>query len=244
MGSSGPLPPVPGRISPPKLAGTPRAGHVLRETHGKWSGGPTSFLYQWQRCNAAGRACAAIARATRQTYLLTARDAGHRIRVLESAFNITGTGPPAASVATRLVRPGVPVAATRLSLSGVGERKPSLTFTVTAGPGEPPLKSITLRLASFLDVSQANLALQRGIAVVARGRKLQFSAGITGRALALKLRKSSTSVRITIGPALISTSTSVARRVRERRLTHVTMLITVVETRGAHIQLRVKVPVG
>jgi hypothetical protein len=244
VGSSGPLPPVPRRISRPKIAGTPRAGRVLHESHGRWSGGATSFRYQWQRCNRAGRACASIPGATGQKYVLVARDAGRRIRVLESAFNISGAGPPAQSAATAMVRPRVAVAATRLSLSGVAERKPRLAFTVTAGPGEPPLDAIAVRLAGFLDVSQGNAALQQRIGVDARGRTLEFSAGITGHTLSLNLRKSSMSVRITIGAAVLATSAPVARRVRAHKLTSVTMLIVVTETRGAKTQLHVRVPVS
>ena len=171
VGSSGPLPPVPGRISPPKIGGTSRAGRVLRESHGKWAGSATSFRYQWQRCNKAGRRCASIPGATRQTYMLAARDAGHRIRVLEWAFNISGTGSPATSRATAIVRPRVAVAATRLSLSGVAERKPRLAFTVTAGPGEQPLKAIAVRLPGFLDISRSNFRAP------ARGSRSTHGAG-------------------------------------------------------------------
>jgi hypothetical protein len=52
------------------------------------------------------------------------------------------------------------------------------------------------------------------------------------------------SVRVTIGPNLIATSTAAARRARSRKLTSVTVLIVVTETRGAKTQLRPKVPVS
>lgn len=244
VGSSGPLPPVPRRISRPKIAGTPRAGRVLRESHGRWSGGVTSFRYQWQRCNTAGRACASIRGATARTYRLAARDAGHRIRVLESAFDITGAGPPATSAATKMVRPSVPVTATRVSLAGVAERRPKLAFTVTAGPGEPPVKTIVVRLAPFLDVSNGVSALQHVIVVDSRGRKIASPVAVRGRTLTLKLRKSSKRVRVTIGPSVIATSRAVARRARSRKLTSVRMQIVVTETRGAATRLRPKLPVS
>jgi hypothetical protein len=244
VGSSGPLPPVPGGISAPKIVGPPRAGHVLHETHGKWSGSATSFQYQWERCNAAGRRCASIRGATGQTYRLVARDAGRRIRVREWAFNITGPGSPATSAATAVVRPRIGVAASRPSLSGVAKRKPRLSFTLTAGRGERPVKSIVVRLPGFLNVSRGAAGLRHGIAIEARGRKLEFSAGIGGRTLTLKLRKSSMSVRVTIGSGLIATSAATVRRVRVRGLTSVTVLIVVRETAGARTQLRLRVPVS
>ena len=52
------------------------------------------------------------------------------------------------------------------------------------------------------------------------------------------------SVRITIGPELIATSAAVARRVRARKLTSMTILIVVTETAGARTQLHVKSPVS
>jgi len=244
VGSSGSLPPVPRRVSSPKIAGTPRAGRVLRESHGRWSGGATSFRYQWQRCNTRGRSCSSIRGAIGQTYLLVARDAGHKIRVLESAFNISGAGPPATSGATAIIRPRVAVAATRLSLSGVAEHRPKLAFTVTAGPGEPPLKAVALRLPDFLEIPPGHAALQEEITVRANDRSLTFSAGIAGRTIALNLRKSSISVRIAIGPDLIATSAAVARRARSRKLTSATMVIVVTETRGTKTQLRAKIPVS
>jgi hypothetical protein len=204
----------------------------------------TSFGYQWLRCNTAGRACASIRGATARTYQLTARDAGHRIRVRESAFDITGAGPPATSAPTAVVHPRLAVTATRASLTGVADQRPKLAFTVAAGPGEPPLRAIVVRLAAFLDVSGGASGLRRGIIVVARGRKIPFAVGLKGRTLELKLRKSSTSIRVTIGPDLIATSRAVAMRARSRKLTHVTILIVATETRGIRTQLRPKIPVS
>jgi hypothetical protein len=182
--------------------------------------------------------------ATQATYRLTEKDAGHRIRVLESAYNISGGSLPAASAATAMVRPGAAVAASRASLSGVAERRPRLAFTLTAGPGEPPLKAIAVQVASLFDVSPAKNALQHGIRADARGGTAKFLATITGRTIALKLRKSSTSIRVTISHLLITTTEAVARRVHAHKLTTVTVVIVVTETRGARTRLRLKVPVS
>src|SRR2546425_7535119 len=44
--------------------GTPADGELLSAANGTWSTAPTSFAYQWLRCDAAGGACAAIPGAT------------------------------------------------------------------------------------------------------------------------------------------------------------------------------------
>src|SRR5262245_15662913 len=58
----------PANTAAPTTSGTARAGQVLSATSGSWSGTtPMIFSYQWQRCDTAGAACAAIDRATSQT---------------------------------------------------------------------------------------------------------------------------------------------------------------------------------
>ena len=77
---------------------------MLAETHGAWSEGPINrYAQQWERCDAAGNNCIAIAGATARTYLPVAADAGHTVRVAETATNAQGTGGPAPSPATGVV---------------------------------------------------------------------------------------------------------------------------------------------
>jgi len=70
---------------PPTISGTAAAGQQLQVSAGSWSRTPTALGYQWQRCNANGRACAAIAGATAATYVTTADDGGHRLLALVHA---------------------------------------------------------------------------------------------------------------------------------------------------------------
>jgi hypothetical protein len=58
--------------------------------NGTWDNNPTSFSYQWQRCNANGSGCTAISGATRVSYTLTAADVDHRVRVIVTARNADG----------------------------------------------------------------------------------------------------------------------------------------------------------
>ncbi|MGZ4353335.1 MAG: hypothetical protein ACXVZ4_07300, partial [Gaiellaceae bacterium] len=78
---------APGSSSPPVVSGTPQQGNTLSATSGSWTGTtPITFTYQWTRCNSSGAACAAIAGATSQTYLVQAADVGETLRV-----NVTAT---------------------------------------------------------------------------------------------------------------------------------------------------------
>jgi fibronectin-binding autotransporter adhesin len=76
----------------PSISGTPKVGSTLSATTGDWSGSPTSFAYQWRRCDAAGAGCADIAGATASSYALVAADVGHTIRVVVTATNAGGSG--------------------------------------------------------------------------------------------------------------------------------------------------------
>lgn len=98
-------PAPPASLSPPGVSGRAVRGDTVTETHGAWTNSPASFAYQWEDCDPSGRGCVAIAGATTQTFTVGAADAGHTIRVRESAANANGAG-AAASLATGVV-PGV-----------------------------------------------------------------------------------------------------------------------------------------
>jgi hypothetical protein len=109
--NSPPPPLVPVSLAAPTITGGITVGDTLTEVHGTWSNGPTSYTYQWQRCNSNGAACVAIAGATGQTYTLSAADPGSSIRVAETASNGAGAGAQASSNATAVIA-AVPVAVT------------------------------------------------------------------------------------------------------------------------------------
>ena len=70
----------PSLATTPTIVGSPQAGKLLAAVPGTWAGGkPIAFAYQWQRCDAAGRACSAIPAATAPTYTPTAADVGHAL---------------------------------------------------------------------------------------------------------------------------------------------------------------------
>jgi hypothetical protein len=109
--NSPPPPLVPVSLAAPTITGGITVGDTLTEVHGTWSNGPTSYTYQWQRCNSSGAACVAIAGATGQTYTLSAADPGSSIRVAETASNGAGAGAQASSNTTAVIA-AAPVAVT------------------------------------------------------------------------------------------------------------------------------------
>jgi hypothetical protein len=75
----------------PQITGTPRVGQILAASTGSWTGAPTSYSYQWRRCDGAGQNCVSIPGATAQSYLLVVDDAGSTIRVRLTATNSGGS---------------------------------------------------------------------------------------------------------------------------------------------------------
>jgi hypothetical protein len=60
-------------------------GQALSVDDGAWTATPTSTTYQWERCNANGRICVAIAGATSVSYTVTSADSGHELVALVTA---------------------------------------------------------------------------------------------------------------------------------------------------------------
>jgi hypothetical protein len=86
----------------PTISGTAQQGQTLTATPGTWRGSqPQTYAYQWRRCDAAGNACANIAGATANRYVLSSSDVGHTVRVRVTARNARGSA--AAASAPRLV---------------------------------------------------------------------------------------------------------------------------------------------
>lgn len=88
----------------PTVSGTPQVGQVLTAADGTWSNAPTTFAYQWLRCNPGGNACASVANGTLKTYTLVGADSGRTIRVRVTATNADGSN-SAQSTATSSVAP-------------------------------------------------------------------------------------------------------------------------------------------
>ena len=95
---------APVNTAEPKISGTAQVGQTLTASQGTWSGSPTSFAYQWRRCNAQGNGCAAIGGADTSTYLVRNADEGDTLRVHVTAKNADGSA-SATSNATDVVKP-------------------------------------------------------------------------------------------------------------------------------------------
>jgi len=112
---------------------SPFVGDTLTATTGSWTGTPTGYTYQWDRCDAAGdrQNCTGIAGATAKTYTVAKADVGHKLRVRVTATNADGSATKD-SAGTGVVSHDVaPKVVTRPTITGT----PAVGSTLTAGNG-------------------------------------------------------------------------------------------------------------
>jgi hypothetical protein len=132
----------------PFVSGTERAGSVLTASTGTWTGSlPLTYTYQWQRCNASGSGCAAIAGSTSSSYVATPADVGATLAVQVTARNAAGsaTVSSAPTDAIEAAAAGGGTAATRPAntrlptITGTLARGKSLRATVGTWTGTTPM---------------------------------------------------------------------------------------------------------
>ena len=125
---------APVNTAPPTISGTTTVGQTLTASNGTWSNSPTSFAYQWLRCNGGGNNCGAVANGTQQTYTLVGADAGHTLRVKVTATNADGSA-SAQSAQTAVVAPLSSTAAPKNTAPPTISGTPKVGQALTASPG-------------------------------------------------------------------------------------------------------------
>ncbi|HWY91111.1 MAG TPA: carboxypeptidase regulatory-like domain-containing protein [Solirubrobacteraceae bacterium] len=131
------VPAKPVNLTPPSITGSARSGQTLSETHGSWSNEPTSYTYQWERCDKSGENCIFPASSTEQTYKLGSADVGHDIRVIETAINAGGESGPAVSSQSAVVVPEVPASVSPPSIAGSAAQGMELSESHGTWTNEP-----------------------------------------------------------------------------------------------------------
>ena len=131
---------APVNTSLPTISGTARVGQTLTAGNGTWSNAPTSFAYQWLRCNGGGNSCASVANGTQQTYTLVGADAGSTMRVRVTATNADGSS-SAESAQTTVVAAATSSAAPKNTapptISGTARVGQTLTANEGSWSGNP-----------------------------------------------------------------------------------------------------------
>ena len=145
---------VPVNQALPTISGTAQLGQTLIEGHGSWSPAPTSYGYQWLRCDISGHSCATILSATGQSYRLTSADVNNTIEVEEIASNAGSSGTADSTPTAIITAPVVTTVNSTLTAllvvpgSPVTNQTANMIATVTSSsPGAPPAGALTFETA-------------------------------------------------------------------------------------------------
>jgi thermitase len=138
VGGSGPPPSPPVNTAPPVVSGTAQDGQTLQTTTGTWTNSPTSYAYQWLRCDANGANCTNIAGATGASYALTSVDVRSTVESRVTATNAAGST-SATSTETAVVTAAAPANTTPPTVSGTVKPGQTLTSTTGSWSGTTPL---------------------------------------------------------------------------------------------------------
>jgi len=155
--AAGSLQSAPDNTGQPTVSGQPQVGEELTANNGTWANTPTSYTYQWQRCNSDGSSCGAIDGATGKTYGVRNADESRTLRVVVTARNADGAA-SAASDRTAVVRSGTATTTTATTTT---------TTTTTARNHRPTISILSVRFSGArvfvrfraCDDSHKNLAI-------------------------------------------------------------------------------------
>ncbi len=87
----------------PSISGAAARGRILVARPGTWTNRPTWFGYRWEECDHATTDCLPMQAATGSTYRVAAENVNKSIRVMVTAGNSMGFGPPEFSLPTSVV---------------------------------------------------------------------------------------------------------------------------------------------
>jgi hypothetical protein len=120
------------------VSGTARDGQTLSASTGLWSGSPTSYAYQWQRCDSSGASCANVSAATANSYPLGSTDVGATLRVTVTASNAGGSA-TAQSAPSAIVAAMPPQSTAPPAVSGTDATGQTLQSSLGSWTGTAPL---------------------------------------------------------------------------------------------------------
>jgi hypothetical protein len=106
---------------PASVTGDTTVGQELTADPGPWTNNPTSYAYQWRRCDTNPFQCFDVSGATGKTYGVREADLGFRMDVVVTASNAKGSG-TARSLLTAVVEPKARVVNDRPSMKIVSVR--------------------------------------------------------------------------------------------------------------------------
>jgi hypothetical protein len=130
---------LPKNTALPSISGLLQDGSLLNATTGSWSGSqPISYTYQWELCNALGKACEELKGATGSTLKLDPSEIGKTLALVVTATNAAGSTSATSSV-TSLIEGILPTNTLLPSIGGALKLGQLLSVTNGTWTGSEPI---------------------------------------------------------------------------------------------------------
>ncbi len=126
----------------------------------------------------------------------------------------------------------------RASLSGIGNARPKLSFTIKAGLDGPAIKSINVVMPRGLRFTRSRATVT---VTGARGKHIKFTAKLQRNALVITLRSAAPQLRVTISYPRLAASGSLAAAVARRHSTRVTVTVRVTDAGNQTARVTAKI---
>jgi len=126
----------------------------------------------------------------------------------------------------------------RASLTGVGQRRPQLRFTLNRGRGAPDLEAVAIALPRGLRFASR---IRDVTLTEAGGARLRFTARIARGVLTLTASAPASRLTVAVRYAALTTSSGLAAAVADRRSGRLTVTATVADALGHATRLRASV---
>jgi subtilase family serine protease len=126
-----------------------------------------------------------------------------------------------------------------LKVTGVGKRKPRISFKVSASSGSAKLKQVWISLPKGFSLGRS----KKGI-TVRNGGKVKFSSKRRGRKLTITLKSAQRAVVVTLSRPSLSVSKSLAKKVKKRKVKKLNFTVGARNTRRVQGSVRVRVGVS
>ena len=142
-----------------------------------------------------------------------------------------------------IVKPGSPTSSGD-SLGNLSKRKAKLSFKLAAGSFAPPIKSFSVSLPGGLSFAKKAKTLGKGIVLKgANGKQAKYSLKLSRGVLTISLKSPQTNLSFSIAPPATSVSSSLAGKVRNRKVKKLSVIVKVVNTSRATTRLTLKLKV-
>jgi hypothetical protein len=178
------------------------------------------------------------------TYSATGLPSGLSIKAATGLISGTPTAPGYSTVAVsvkdsaggsgettfRWTIGGLPTAS-GASLTGISDRDPKLTFTVTAGVDAPALKTIVVTLPNGLRFARSGRRLLAKLTVEGvGGRHLKFTAKLTHGVLTIALRAAGAHAKVIIAAPALGESAAVVAKFKRRHVSRLDVTVKAIDS--------------